>query len=177
MSDKKLVSLGKAVSYKGVDYAPGLNEMPEDAAKLAVNRKFGTYADGTAAPVAGLPEDFKPFPFEETMRRFEEGDDSSDVFNSLKFYQPKIKAAREAGISLKEYLEKETANQAESVGDDKGKDADDFPEGFPSRPKNTLLKLGKTYAEVSAMNRDALIELDGIAATTADEILVFIGKK
>ena len=54
--------------------------------------------------------------------------------------------------------------------------ADVFPEGFPARARAVFEKLGKTYADVQKMERKELIEINGIAETTADEVLAF-GKK
>lgn len=178
MSEKTVrISLDKGMTWAGINYAPGLNDLPIAAAASAVKRKFGTLTEDSAS-VDDVPEDFQPVEFKEFSERLMKGDGAPEIFESLKFYQPKIKAAYEAGISPAEYIEKEAAESALMKSESKTEtDADDFPEGFPSRPKNTLLKLGRTYAEVFKMTREDLIALDGVAATTADEILAFIGKK
>lgn len=67
----------------------------------------------------------------------------------------------------------ETAASGESAGESAG----DFPEGFPAQARSRLVKIGVSYAEVRQMNREGLIELDGIAGKTADEILEFFEKE
>ncbi len=80
------------------------------------------------------------------------------------------RAALDPKKGSKSEKDKEPANQ-------ENKDESDFPEGFSPRAKSVFEKLGKTYAEVSAMNREDLIAVSGIAETTADEILAFVNKK
>lgn len=162
MSDKKVkVSLSKAMTWAGVNYAPGINTMPEAAAKSAINRKLGAAVEGQGENQA--PEDFTPLGFEETMDRFQDGDTAPEVFQSLKYYQPKMAAAKKAGMTPSEFL------ALEPVG---GKTNEGLPENFPMR--HIFDKLGfKTVEEVQAKSFDELVALDGIAEASATKALAY----
>jgi hypothetical protein len=50
MSKKVFVNLPGTITYKGIDYIAGPSvEMPEDVAKLVINRELGTLVDAPAA--------------------------------------------------------------------------------------------------------------------------------
>lgn len=51
----------------------------------------------------------------------------------------------------------------------------DFPEDFPARTK--LINLGVSYGEIKTLSREKLIELDGIAEKTADDILSYESRR
>ncbi len=57
------ILLEKPITWAGTNYAPGLNEMPEAAAKSAAKRKFGkivgeSEAETKAEEKIDFPEDF-----------------------------------------------------------------------------------------------------------------------
>ena len=172
MSDKnKTVQLAVAMTYGGVNYAPGVNTMPEAAAKSAIKRKLGVAADEQSGET--VSEDFKPLPFEETMERFSEGDTAPEVFESLKFYQPMMAEAKKAGMTLGEFLAQdgETTDRNRGV---LGKSSAEtgLPENFPMR--HVFEKLGfKSVEEVQAKSLEELTALDGIAEASATKALAY----
>lgn len=104
MSDnKQKVALEKAMTWAGINYAPGLNTMPEGAAKYAIKRNFGKAVNfDSEEPVTAETVDVgetevdstNVLSLEETMKRFGEGDSSEIVFKSLKFHQQEIVSKR-----------------------------------------------------------------------------------
>jgi hypothetical protein len=164
MSEKvnKKVRLTKPMTWAGVNYAPGQNEMPEAAANYAVKRKFGTIA-GAGETVAELPEDFTPLPLEETIERMGKGDLSDEFLDSLKVHRAAITEHAKSGKPLSALLGSE---KTQTGG------GDELPEDFPMR--HAFDKLGfKSVAEVQAKSREELIALDGIGETTADKALAY----
>lgn len=184
MSEKtKQVQLSKPMTWGGVNYAPGLNEMPAAAVDYAVRKNFGK-TDKGSAPVS---EDFKPLSLEETMKRFSEGDPSDEVFESLKFHQAEISGGMKSGKPRNETIEKvdgvgdektdkelgATADEnKKAVTENKNEGSAELPEDFPMR--HVFDKLGfKSVEEVQAKSREELIALNGIAETTADKALAY----
>lgn len=176
MSEKvtKKVRLTKAFTWAGINYAPGQNDLPEAAANYAVKRGFGTIVGE-----ADLPEDFEPLSREETMERFTKGDDSEEVFKSLRFHQAAIAAERE------KFAKERSAEDTEKPEDGKTEDGKtgkeitepdppktDLPENFPMR--HAFDKLGfKSVEAVQAKTREELIALEGIGESTADKALAY----
>lgn len=185
MSEKtKKVQLSKPMTWSGVNYAPGLNEMPAAAADYAVRKNFGKTDKGSAS----VSEDFEPLSLEETMKRFSEGDPSDEVFESLKFHQAKISegmkpppinnAEKVDGGAVDEKTDKEVGanadetEKAKAVTENKNEGSAELPEDFPMR--HVFSKLGfKSVEEVQAKSREELIALNGIAETTADKALAY----
>lgn len=105
-------------------------------------------------------------PFEETMERFQAGDDSSIVFDSLKYWQ-KQKVADKAKAEAEE-------TGAETGKPEKGEipPADGLPKDFPAA--HVFEKLGfKTVAEIQSLTKDELVGLDGIGDVTAEKALAY----
>lgn len=150
MAEKKLkVLLEKPATYKGVSYQAGEQELPEAAASAAVRKGLGKIIGG-----GNKKAGFKPLSVEETMKRFEAGDSSDEVFESLRFHQAAIVGA---GKGEQRSAAKEPAG---------------LPEDFPM--KHVFESFGfKSVAEVHAKTRDELIALKGIAEKTADAALSY----
>ena len=151
MSDKKVkVVLAMAVTFKGIDYPSGEQEMPEEAAKLAVKKKLGTISGE-----AGESE-FTPLSVEETMERFQKMDFSDEVMKSLQFHKDTL--AHQFGPP--------------SIPSGDGLTESGLPEDFPMR--RVFEKLGfKTVEEVQAKTLQELIDLDGIAEPSATKALAY----
>lgn len=181
MSDKKKINLDKPMSWAGQTYGPGIAEIPAAAADYAERRKFGKI-EGSSSGDA----DFEPLPIDETFARFEKGDDSDEVYKSLKYYQPIIAEAGKSGKAPQQIIEERKAaekakheqsgnGKSEGNPEDKSKGQTEptgLPKDFPARA--TFEKLGfKTVGEVQAKTRDELIALNGIAETSADNALAY----
>ncbi len=170
MADRvtKKILLEKAMTWAGVNYAPGLNTMPEAGAKYAEKQKFGKIvgADGSGV-------DFELLPLADTLKRFGEGDTSEQVMKSLSFHQEQ--AAQSGGASA-------SGNQT-GTGDSKESDGqnsanDGLPEDFPMKhvfeAPNKHSETGfKTVEEIQKFSREQLIEIDGIGGTSADKALAY----
>lgn len=123
-------------------------------------------------------ENFEPLSVEETLKRFREMDYSDEVMRSMQFHQETIKAqsgnyqkseeqdARTGGSEKSRQKENDPPMENNPPVED-----DEFPVEFPSRSK--FIKADKTFAEVKKMNREQLIEIDGIAEKTADDVLAY----
>ena len=168
MSEKTFeINLQTPMTYAGVNYAEGINKMPEAAAKSAIKRKFGTEVgsnkkDGDSE---AKTDDFKPLSFDETMTRAEKFDFSDDVVKSLQFHQETIKEFRTSGLSPKEFLEKLEAEKQEF---------EKLPKNFPMR--HVFAKLGADYdsvEKIQALGLEKLIELEGIAEGSAKKALEY----
>jgi len=196
----KKIALEKAMSWAGINYAPGINTMPEDAAKYAIKRNFGRGADEAAA---AEDEAFTPLSIEETMERFSNGDSSDEVFKSLKFHQQTIVKSRgplkedggtgeqqndggtsgqsATGGKTDEDLKAESDAKAKADADAKtesekgspgGNAAKGLPDSFPM--KHVFEKLGLTSVEeIQSMSKEDLVKLDGIADASAEKVLAF----
>jgi len=185
MSEKlKKVQLSKPMTWRGTNYAPGLNEMPSAAADYAVKKGFGKTGKGSVPH----PADFEPLSLEETMKRFSEGDSSEVVFESLKFHQKKfhqkaiVEGQNKGQTQVETIAEVDGENSEEGgKGDEteektkaeaKTEEVSELPEDFPMR--HVFAKLGfKSAAEVQAKSREELISLNGIAEATADKALAY----
>ncbi len=178
---KKWVRVKDWVTSRGVDYPPGEHEMPEESAKSIVTKGLGEYVEDGGDKSNVLP-------IKETIERMSQGDLSDEVLDSMKVHRDVIQEAQKSGKPLRVFLdelsEKEKSAQKSddpsSVGDpkDKGKTEDGLPEDFPTKTilekPNKHSETGfKTVAEVQALTREQLIEIDGIADKTADKILTY----
>lgn len=168
MSEKeKQVQLQRGMTWAGVNYAPGLNNLPEAAANSAVKRKFGVLVDDGDKKngSASKADDFKPLDFEETMERFEDNDFSDEVMRSMQFHQETVKQFRASGQTPSEFLKKLEA-------ENKSKDL--LPENFPMR--HVFAKLGEQFdsvEKIQATSLEDLIKLDGIAEASAKKALEY----
>lgn len=158
--EKKVsVNLSRFVTFKGVDYPPGVHEVPADFADRVVRKKLGELTD---QPVNEISE-FEPLSLEETMNRFGEGDSADIVFQSLKFHQPTIVAQRKAEMENK---------KTEKSEDDLKETTEGIPADFPMR--HIFVKHGfKSVAEIQAKTKEELVALDGIADASADKALAY----
>ncbi len=164
------ITLETPMTYAGVNYKAGENEMSEDAAKYAISRKFGTAAHGKKADEAGeksdqKDENFEPLSFEETMKRVDKTDFSDQVLKSLQHHQKTVKEFKESGLSPEKFLEKLKADD-EAI--------QKLPLNFPMR--HVFLKLGEKYdsvEKIQAISLEDLIALDGIAEPSAKKALEY----
>lgn len=140
-------------------------------------------ADEGMTVIGSRGDEFKPLPLEETMKRFEEFDFSDEVMRSVQFHKDAIKNKVGGGLSESDFGREGGKNSVQpnagandSTRDDstnnRRRDDEEFPENFPARSK--FIKADKTFAEVKTLSREKLIEIDGIAEKTADEVLAFI---
>lgn len=153
-SEKKVkVILSRAVTFKGIDYPAGEQELPEDAANLAVKKKLGKIAgESDGSQDSG----FTPLSVEETMERFQKMDFSDEVMKSMQFH--------------KEALVDKFGPP--NLFEDDENSSKGLPEDFPMRHVFTDLGF-KSVAEVQAKTREQLIDLNGIGEATADKALAY----
>ncbi len=200
--ENKNVHVTKAFTYDGKTFGEGLSPMSEKAAAYAVKRKFGSI-DGESSESdenseAASAADFQPLSVKETLERMSQGDFADEVLDSMKVHRKTIDEAKNSGKSLSTFLdeleEKEKSTGAPDgkpktegqKGEGEGKAEDKtgtpkvtgLPEDLPM--KHILEKPNKhsatgfnTVAEIQALTRDQLIEIDGIADKTADKILAY----
>lgn len=138
-----------------------------DASSKAMSGKLA--ASGAATVIdgggGGGGKDFKPLSIEKTIEAMRKMDFSETVTRSMTFH----------GDALKQAIEQSNRSKSESPAKTELKDdAGDFPEGFPPIIRAKLEKMGKTFAEIKTLDREKLIELDGIAEKSAGEILEFL---
>lgn len=143
-------------------------------------------ADEGMTVIGSHGDEFKPLPLEETMKRFEEFDFSDEVMRSVQFHRDAIKNkvgggglpesdfGREGGGSSVEPNTGANDSTKDDSTNNRRRDDEEFPENFPARSK--FIKADKTFAEVKSLSREKLIEIDGIAEKTADEVLAFIAE-
>lgn len=200
MAEEKIkVNLLRFVTFKGVDYKPGVHEVEKDFADRIVRKNLGELTDH---PAASETEDFEPLDLEETMKRFAEGDSSDIVFQSLRFHQPAIAAERrksqeesekrrqEAETKLQQSgsqtsgenrqtkteadkaseKTQETKEDQEKENNSSANTSEGIPADFPQR--HVFVKLGfKSVAEIQAKTKEDLVALDGIAEPSAEKAL------
>ena len=179
---ERVVHLNSATTYKQKDYPAGINTVSKEVADLIVRKNLGHIVDGdsieaesAAVAAAESGEEFEPLSLEETMKRFQSGDSSDEVFKSLKFHQPAIVEGMRAGESRRETIEKTDGakdKEKSSGGSEETGDDSELPKDFPQR--HVFINLGfKTLAEVQALTEEKLIELDGIGEATAKKALSY----
>lgn len=141
------------------------------------------------ASLANRSSGFVPLPVDETIKRFQEFDFSDEVMRSMQFHKEAIKS----NVGSTAENDSKTANDANSDGNGAGaaaagssakdssnansnkEDSDEeFPSDFPARSK--FIKADKTFAEVKTLSREKLLEIDGIADKTADDVLSYIAE-
>lgn len=170
----KKVELTTAMTYAGVNYEAGLNEMPDAAAKSAVRRKLGTAADeeSLGEPVADSKAEqtksaapFEPLSFVDAMKRFEKTDFSDEVMKSLQHHEKTVREFRQSGMSPEDFLKK-LADDDEAI--------QKLPLNFPMR--HVFAKLGADYdsvEKIQAVSFEDLVAIDGIAEPSAKKALEY----
>lgn len=145
-------------------------------------------------------KEFVPLSAEEAMRRFQEFDFSDEVMRSMQFHKEAIKTkvgsvgenasktkdesnsgksdsgsrADNSDSSNANSDNTNGANDSDSANSNDSKDDEEFPADFPARSK--FIKANKTFAEIKTLTREKLIEIDGIAEKTADEVIAYLSK-
>lgn len=178
MSEKitKKILLEQAMTWAGVNYAPGVNTMPEKGANYAARKKFGKIIGGDGNDV-----DFDLLPLADTVKRFGDGDTSEVVLKSIAFHQSlAAEAAERMSVGGNRIL---GAGNGDGDGDGDGKgvqgnENNGLPEDFPMKhvfeAPNKHSETGfKTVEEIQKFSREQLIEIDGIGATSADKALAY----
>lgn len=143
------------------------------------SKELQNRANAEGIEITGTLEtsNFEPLSVEETVERMNDFDFSADVTRSMTFHGDAIKEEilkRQANASADENANAGKVEQSFGSGDGEKLEEEEFPANFPARSK--FIKLDKTLAEVKAMTREKLIELDGIAEITADEVLAYLAE-
>lgn len=165
--EKKKIMLSKAMTWSGINYAPGLNHMPVAAADSAVRRGFGALLESAAGGkddegVAASETGFTPLSFEETVKRFDENDFSDEVMRSMQTHKETFAEFKASGLSTEEFVKSLTKGET------------GLPEDFPMR--HVFEKLGEDFDSVEKIQKislEDLIAVDGIGEASAKKALAY----